>query len=80
MKFFKAKYYWQCLLAVYNIVTSSISCKLYMDQERHQIIIVGGGSAGLELATTLGRKLHLMMNWSIWLRHVGVISAIAWDA
>jgi NADH dehydrogenase len=28
-----------------------------MEQARHQIVIVGGGSAGLELATTLGRKL-----------------------
>ena len=28
-----------------------------MDQQRHQIIIVGGGAAGLELATTLGNKL-----------------------
>lgn len=28
----------------------------HMDQEKHQIVIVGGGSAGLELATTLGRK------------------------
>ncbi len=28
-----------------------------MAQDRHQIVIVGGGSAGLELATTLGRKL-----------------------
>lgn len=28
-----------------------------MDQERHQIVIVGGGAAGLELATALGKKL-----------------------
>ncbi|MEJ2390780.1 MAG: NAD(P)/FAD-dependent oxidoreductase [Gammaproteobacteria bacterium] len=28
-----------------------------MDEARHQIIIVGGGAAGLELATALGKKL-----------------------
>lgn len=28
-----------------------------MNQEKHQIVIVGGGSAGLELATALGKKL-----------------------
>ncbi|MDP3839399.1 MAG: NAD-binding protein, partial [Methylococcales bacterium] len=25
--------------------------------EKHKIVIVGGGAAGLELATSLGRKL-----------------------
>jgi NADH dehydrogenase len=28
-----------------------------MEQQRHQIVIVGGGAAGLELATALGNKL-----------------------
>lgn len=28
-----------------------------MEQDRHQIVIVGGGASGLELATALGRKL-----------------------
>jgi len=28
-----------------------------MDQQKHQIVIVGGGAAGLELATNLGKKL-----------------------
>lgn len=28
-----------------------------MAQQRHQVVIVGGGAAGLELATALGRKL-----------------------